>query len=62
MRERTPWNAWLRAGLAVGLPPAQFWRLSLKEWRALVAPSEPAALDRAAFDMLIARYPDQTHG
>jgi uncharacterized phage protein (TIGR02216 family) len=32
----TPWAEWLRAGVrALGLKPAEFWRLSLAEWQAL---------------------------
>lgn len=58
----TPWAAWLAAALGVGLAPSQFWRLSLKEWRALISPAPEAALDRAAFDALAARFPDDLHG
>lgn len=61
MHERTPWSAWLRAGAACGLAPAQFWRLSLKEWRALIGPQAARGFDRAAFDVLAARFPDQPH-
>jgi uncharacterized phage protein (TIGR02216 family) len=53
------WAAPLRLALSLGLPPEAFWRLSLKEWRALTeAPSTPA-LNRAALRDLIARYPDE---
>ncbi len=41
-----------------GIAPAAFWRLSLKEWRALAAPGE-SALTRAGFEALAARFPDQ---
>jgi len=60
MRERTPWGAWLQASFAFGLPPDLFWRLSLKEWRALTAPAS-AHFDRAALDALAARFPDYSH-
>lgn len=59
---RTPWREWLRAAFAIGLTPAHFWRLSLREWRALIAPQTQDAFDRASFDALLARYPDQYHG
>jgi len=53
------WRAALRrAVLDLGVPPRDFWRLSLAEWRALAeAPATPA-LNRAALDALIARFPD----
>lgn len=57
--ERTPWNAWLNAALGVGVPPALFWRLSLREWRALIAAPRSAILDRANFDALAASFPDK---
>jgi hypothetical protein len=40
-----------------GVAPAAFWRLSLAEWRALIAPPRPA-LTRAAFETLARLYPD----
>lgn len=58
MPEPTPWRAWLAAAFAAGLKPARFWRLSLREWRALMAP-QAAPLDRAALDALSVRFPDQ---
>lgn len=48
----------IAAALGMGVPPAQFWRLSLKEWRALVAPRAEAPLSRAALDALMRRFPD----
>lgn len=54
------WRGALRlAVLRLGLTPESFWRLSLREWRALTeAPAAPV-LDRAALDALIARFPDE---
>ncbi|WP_165189981.1 phage tail assembly chaperone [Caulobacter soli] len=54
------WRAALRlATLTLAIPPETFWRLSLAEWRALTeAPAAPA-LNRAALDALIARFPDE---
>lgn len=40
------------------LTPAAFWALSLPEWRALVEPAAPRALDRRGFEHLMQRYPD----
>lgn len=56
--ERTPWLAWLGAALRCGLPPSDFWALSLREWRTLVAPHSDDVLGRAEFDALVARFPD----
>lgn len=53
------WAAPLRLALSLGLPPEAFWRLSLKEWRALTQAPPAPALNRAALRDLIARYPDE---
>ncbi|HRP10790.1 MAG TPA: phage tail assembly chaperone [Terricaulis sp.] len=55
--EGTPWGAWLKAAFVFGLAPDAFWRLSLKEWRALTA-AGAAPFDRSAFDALAAQFPD----
>ena len=53
------WAGSLRLALSLGLPPEAFWRLSLKEWRALTqAPAAPS-LNRAGLQDLLARYPDE---
>lgn len=53
------WAEPLRLALGLGLPPEAFWRLSLKEWRALTeAPPAPVP-SRADLSALIARYPDE---
>jgi len=44
-----------------GVAPAAFWRLSLAEWRALIAPPRGQALTRAAFETLARRYPDRAN-
>ncbi|WP_421736886.1 phage tail assembly chaperone [Caulobacter sp.] len=55
-------NAWsdaLRLAVRLGVPPEAFWRLSLREWRALTdAPAAPV-LTRPGLDALVARFPDQ---
>jgi uncharacterized phage protein (TIGR02216 family) len=56
--EPTPWPRLLAAALGLGLTPPQFWRLSLREWRALVAP-RAEQLTRAAFENLARRFPDE---
>ncbi len=52
------WASILRAGLALGLRPAEVWALSLTEWRALTGSAGGAALDRTGLDALRARFPD----
>jgi uncharacterized phage protein (TIGR02216 family) len=53
------WRAALRlATLRLAIAPEAFWRLSLVEWRALTETPAAPALDRAALDALIARFPD----
>ncbi|MEE2567326.1 phage tail assembly chaperone [Hyphobacterium marinum] len=53
-----PFDDWLCLALRLGLMPAAFWRLSLKEWRALTAIGGAAVLDRTALEALRARFPD----
>ncbi|MCA8889005.1 MAG: phage tail assembly chaperone, partial [Parvularculaceae bacterium] len=55
-----PWRDWLCFAVAgLGLSPDAFWRLTLVEWRWLVAPrlNNPPALDRAGLGLLFAQYP-----
>jgi uncharacterized phage protein (TIGR02216 family) len=60
--EPTPWAPMLAAAAIVGVPPAAFWRLSVKEWRALTARSRHDALNRNEFNALMQTYPDRRHG
>ncbi len=53
------WGELIRHAAALNLPPDRFWRLSMKEWRALTGPSGPAPLSRAEFEALIATHPDR---
>lgn len=60
--EATPWRALLAAAIGLGVSPREFWRLSLREWRALSAPLLSAdALSRTALDSLSTRFPDLLH-
>jgi hypothetical protein len=48
----------------MGLRAADFWALSLPEWRALCRarlPPATAPLTRAGFDRLLASHPDIRH-
>lgn len=49
----------LRDALMLGLAPENFWRLGVREWRAL-APRGGNALSRADFEGLSRAFPDQT--
>lgn len=53
-----PFDAWLRLAVRMGISPHDFWRLSLREWRALTAPAGPAPLGRVELEALRARFPD----
>jgi uncharacterized phage protein (TIGR02216 family) len=60
MRERTPWAAWLRlAQAAFALSPPMFWRLSVREWRALAGAGAPP-MRRSEFQALAVRFPDES--
>ena len=58
-----PWEAAMRFGLGVlRLPPAEFWRMTPRELAAALRGlygDAAAPLDRATFDALRARFPDQ---
>jgi uncharacterized phage protein (TIGR02216 family) len=59
MSEPTPWTRMLSVGVRLGVSPHAFWRLSLREWRALsVSPDH--ALNRTAFEALAAAHPDKS--
>jgi hypothetical protein len=48
----------------MGLRAADFWALSLPEWRALCAARLPGAapLNRSGLNQLLAQHPDTRHG
>jgi len=58
MAEATPWLKLLAVAQQLGLAPAPFWRLSLKEWRALVAPANDV-LTRSGLEALLQLFPDE---
>lgn len=56
-----PFDDWLRAGLRLGLSPAQVWELSLVDLKALASGSAP--LSQAEMAQLCDLYPDgEDHG
>lgn len=55
----TPWGVMMRLAARAGVTPADFWRLSLKEWRLLVeAPAHAGPLSRREFEQLAEAWPD----
>lgn len=52
------WAGVIRAGHRLGLLPPALWRLSVREWRALLAPDPGPALNRAGLDRLCRQHPD----
>jgi len=55
--EATPWREMLALAMRLGVLPQAFWRLSLREWRALSAPV-PAVMSRRALAALVEQFPD----
>lgn len=55
----TPWGVMLRGAARAGVSPAEFWRLSLKEWRLLMeAPVEGLPLARRELERMAEAWPD----
>lgn len=52
------WGAMLRAAVAMGIAPEAFWRMSLKEWRMLTAPTGPGPMGRRELDEMMRAWPD----
>jgi uncharacterized phage protein (TIGR02216 family) len=56
----TPWGEMLRTAAGLGIRPASFWRLSLREWWMLTArPAGPAPMARDVFERLAEAWPDE---
>ncbi|MBB33996.1 MAG: hypothetical protein CME88_13215 [Hirschia sp.] len=52
---RTPWMRWIRSAAQMGIAPDAFWKLSLREWRALTArQAAQQAMTRRELDALMA--------
>ena len=54
------WSEMMRSALAAGIRPADFWRLSLKEWRWLGA--RGAGLKAGRLEELMAGFPEEAEG
>lgn len=61
LKDNWPFDAWLNLAVTrFGLPPREFWAMSVKDWLTLTAPTNPQGLSRDGFAALSARYPDET--
>jgi hypothetical protein len=55
----TPWGEMLRAAARLGVKPAAFWELSLREWRMLTErPGGAAPLGRGDLMRMAEAWPD----
>lgn len=52
----TDWEQALRLAASLGLTPAAFWQLSLREWRALTARQPAPPMRRAELSTLITNH------
>lgn len=53
------WQRWLQlAALKFSLKPAEFWQLSICEWRALVSGDLASSLDSSELAQLMTHFPD----
>lgn len=56
---KTPWGPMLRVAARAGAPPADFWRLSLKEWRLLTeGPTGGEPMARQDLERMAEAWPD----
>ena len=63
MAETWPWGPMLKRAVAIGIGPAAFWRLSLKEWRMLTAPPPgQGPLGRRELESMMTNWPDRSDG
>lgn len=53
-----PWAEMMRAAASLGVAPAAFWRLSLREWRHLTG-AGGERLGRRAFEQMMTTHPDK---
>lgn len=53
-----PWAEMMRAAISLGIAPAAFWKLSLREWRYLTG-AGGEMLGRRAFEQMMTTHPDK---
>jgi len=57
---KVSWGEMLRTAAGLGVPPAAFWALSLREWRMLTArPGTEGPMSRDVFEQLAEAWPDE---
>jgi len=54
-----PWGEMLRAALAAGVPAAEFWALSLREWRWMADDGAALGIRPVELADLMERFPDK---
>lgn len=54
-----PWPAMLRQAALIAIPPAAFWRLSVREWVWLTRAPAADRLNASGLSELAARFPDE---
>lgn len=55
----TPWADLVQAALKLGLKPAEFWQLSLREWNAITREKKRSGFRRSDLSRLISAFPDK---
>jgi hypothetical protein len=62
-RASLPWGDWLRfAVLRLGLTPAGFWEMPVREWRIVLTPTRPHSMGARELNALLSAYPDTEPG
>lgn len=57
---KTPWGEMLRTAVRLGVMPADFWALSVREWRMLAArAAADGPMGRNDFERLTEAWPDE---
>lgn len=54
-----PWGELLQAALRLGLSPADFWALSLREWQLITSGKKASGFGRSDLSRLISAFPDK---
>jgi uncharacterized phage protein (TIGR02216 family) len=54
-----PWDAWMAHGIGrLRLSTHEFWRMSVREWRAALGQGRESAMTRLELDALLKEHPD----
>ena len=55
---RVPWAEMLQTALRMGVRPADFWALSLREWQAICGRAKKCSFRKSDLSALISAFPD----